>query len=316
MKKKYVIPSAVFIVITLLVCFKITTSFDIMTYHFFLDKSPKLLVSLASIVSFLASPTGLLAITVILIFFLPTNKQRKYLVLDVIISAFIIIISKNIFARQRPLLGQKLLPTSYSYPSGHSLTTITYFGFLLYLTLKSKLPKNKKLLINIIIILLLFLIPISRVIIGVHYISDVIAGIILGYICLEIFIKIYELDKKEKVEKPLYNTISYAIEGIISTMKEERNMTIHILMMFLVITAGIIFHISYLEWIICLILCGLILTLELINTAIENVVDLVTVENNKKAKIAKDSAAGAVLIMSIFASIIGLIIFLPKIFIS
>ena len=116
--------------------------------------------------------------------------------------------------------------------------------------------------------------------------------------------------------KPLYNTISYAIEGIISTMKEERNMTIHILMMFLVITAGIIFHISYLEWIICLILCGLILTLELINTAIENVVDLVTVENNKKAKIAKDSAAGAVLIMSIFASIIGLIIFLPKIFIS
>lgn len=316
MRKKYIIPSVIFVIITLLVCLEVTTSFDTMTYHFILDTSPKILASLAQLVSFLASSTGLLTITFFLIFLLPTNKQRKYLVLNVIISALIIIVSKNIFVRQRPLLGQKLLPTSYSYPSGHSLATITYFGFLLYLSLKSKLSKNKKMLINIVLITLLLLIPISRMILGVHYISDVIAGVILGYLCLEILIKIYESDKEKSIEKPLYKTISYAIEGIITTIKEERNMTIHMLIMLLVITSGVIFHITYLEWIICFILCGLILALELVNTAIENTIDLVTLEKNEKAKKAKDTAAGAVLIMSIFASIIGLIIFLPKIFSS
>ena len=68
------------------------------------------------------------------------------------------------------------------------------------------------------------------------------------------------------------------------------------------------------EWFICLLLFALVFSLELINTAIENTVDLVTTKKNKKAKLAKDAAAGAVLIAAIFASIIGIIIFLPKFF--
>ena len=60
-------------------------------------------------------------------------------------------------------------------------------------------------------------------------------------------------------------------------------------------------------------LFGFVISLEMVNTAIENVVDLVTLEKNPKAKIAKDVAAGAVLVSAISAAIIGLIIFVPKI---
>ena len=69
---------------------------------------------------------------------------------------------------------------------------------------------------------------------------------------------------------------------------------------------------SVTEWCICLTLFGLVMALELVNTSIEAVVDLVTEERKPLAKIAKDTAAGAVLIAAIMAAIIGCIIFVPK----
>lgn len=83
--------------------------------------------------------------------------------------------------------------------------------------------------------------------------------------------------------------------------------------MFLVIAAGLVLHLSVTEWCICLVLFGLILSLELVNTAVESVVDLVTEERKPLAKVAKDTAAGAVLISAIMAAIIGCVIFVPKI---
>ena len=83
--------------------------------------------------------------------------------------------------------------------------------------------------------------------------------------------------------------------------------------MVLVIISGFIFKISITEWIICIVLFGLVITVELINTAIETTVDIVMPEKNEKAKLAKDIAAGAVLVSAIASAIIGIIIFLPKI---
>lgn len=118
---------------------------------------------------------------------------------------------------------------------------------------------------------------------------------------------------KMKDKKRLINSFKYAFEGIISALKTEKNMKIHVLIMMLVIIFGIILKISKIEWIICIVLFGLVISLELINTAIENVVDLITQEINPKAKIAKDVAAGAVLVSAITSAIIGLMIFVPKI---
>jgi len=113
--------------------------------------------------------------------------------------------------------------------------------------------------------------------------------------------------------KKLINSFKYAIEGIASSLKTERNLKIHITMMCLVIIAGMIFKISRIEWCICLILFGLVLSAELFNTAIETVVNLVMPEYHELAKKAKDISAGGVLILAIISAILGVMLFLPKI---
>ena len=116
-------------------------------------------------------------------------------------------------------------------------------------------------------------------------------------------------DKKGKLSK----SFRYAFEGIFTCIRHERNMKIHCVMAVLVVIGGFVLHISQIEWFICLILFGLVISLELVNTAVESTVDLVTEEKRPLAKKAKDTAAGAVLVSAIFAAIIGLIIFVPKI---
>lgn len=113
--------------------------------------------------------------------------------------------------------------------------------------------------------------------------------------------------------KKFLRSFKYALEGIFTGLKEEQNMKIHIAIMILVIIFGILLKISKIEWIICIALFGLVISMELINTAIENTVDLITKEKNEQAKIAKDVAAGAVLVSAIASAIIGLIIFVPKV---
>ena len=113
--------------------------------------------------------------------------------------------------------------------------------------------------------------------------------------------------------KKIRNSFKYAIEGIWTSFKKERNMKIHIFIMILVIIAGIILKINKSEWIICIILFAIVIGSELFNTSIETIVDMVMPEKNEKAKIAKDVSAGAVLVVAIGAAIIGLVIFVPRI---
>lgn len=117
--------------------------------------------------------------------------------------------------------------------------------------------------------------------------------------------------KKEKKD-PLYKSFGYAFQGIFTGVSKERNLKIHMAAAVLVVIAGVVFGISRVEWCICFTLFGLIMALELVNTAVEAVVDLVTEERKPLAKIAKDTAAGAVLIAAIFAAITGCIIFIPR----
>lgn len=114
--------------------------------------------------------------------------------------------------------------------------------------------------------------------------------------------------------KKLINSFKYAIQGILSSFKTERNMKIHIFIMILVIIAGFILKINKCEWIACILCFAIVISGELFNTAIETVVDMVMPYKNDKAKIAKDIAAGAVLTLAIGAAVIGVIIFVPKIF--
>lgn len=107
-------------------------------------------------------------------------------------------------------------------------------------------------------------------------------------------------------------SFGHAYEGILTGVLEERNMKIHCVMAGLVVFFGLLLHITAAEWCVCFVLFGLIMGLELVNTAIEAVVDLVTKEYHPLAKRAKDTAAGAVLIASVMAAVTGLIIFIPR----
>ena len=111
---------------------------------------------------------------------------------------------------------------------------------------------------------------------------------------------------------PLYKSFGYAFAGIFACLKKESNIKIHLFMALMVTIFGFILKISLTEWCICLVLFGLIISLEMVNTALEAVVDLVTSEKRPLAGYAKDTAAGAVLAASIFAAIVGVIIFVPK----
>lgn len=110
----------------------------------------------------------------------------------------------------------------------------------------------------------------------------------------------------------LAKSFGYAFSGIGTCIRDERNIKIHLTITSLVVICGIFFHISASEWCVCLTLFGLVLALELVNTAVEAVVDLVTEERKPLAKRAKDTAAGAVLTAAIAAAAAGLIIFVPK----
>jgi len=95
-------------------------------------------------------------------------------------------------------------------------------------------------------------------------------------------------------------------------IRSEKNMQIHLIFAFLVVVFGLLLCISILEWIACLICFALVFSTEMINTSLENIVDIISPEHHPLAGKAKDIAAGAVLIAAILSAIVGLIIFIPK----
>jgi undecaprenol kinase len=122
------------------------------------------------------------------------------------------------------------------------------------------------------------------------------------------------LDLKGRQKGRFLHSFTFAISGIFHAIRNERNMKIHSVVAIIVIILSWIYHLSAIEWMfISFAICG-VLALELVNTALERVVDLVTKDIHPLAKQAKDVAAGAVLLYAILSVIIGCIIFLPKIF--
>ncbi len=106
---------------------------------------------------------------------------------------------------------------------------------------------------------------------------------------------------------------SNALKGAIVILKEENSLWVHIFVAFVVIIFSVIFSISTIEWALIIFSIGIVIGFEIINTAIEYLVDIVSFEYNIKAKKIKDVAALATLFVTFIAVIIGLLIFVPKI---
>ena len=120
-------------------------------------------------------------------------------------------------------------------------------------------------------------------------------------------------NKRKWKNRDVISSLEFALTGIFTAFKEEKNMRSHVLSALAAIIAGLIFRISATEWLFLLLSIFLVIAFEIMNSAVENVVDLASDYHfSMRAKNAKDMAAGALLVFSGFAVITGLIIFLPK----
>lgn len=113
--------------------------------------------------------------------------------------------------------------------------------------------------------------------------------------------------------KKTLNAFSHACRGILLGIKKERNFRIQCICACLATGAGIFFHISTTEWCILIICMAAVLSLELINTAVEHLCNFIHGEYHPSVKTIKDVSAGAVFIAALAASACGAFIFLPKI---
>lgn len=271
--------------------------------------------------STLASPLALLIICFVAVFFMPSKEYRVPMLLNLILAVLLNLGIKNVFARTRPTEVIALMVESgYSFPSGHTMAAVCFYGFLIFLILRLGHSKLSRILSGF-LLLLIALVGISRIYLGVHYASDVLAGL-----CISVsYLIVYTTFVKKFMEHPnappkpfaqangsLTRSFTFAFEGILAGLRNERNMVIHFGLMALVVVFGVIMQLSQSEWIYCIFLFGLVIMAELFNTAIETIIDMIMPDFDPRAKIAKDTSAGAVLAISIAAALIGAIIFLPK----
>ena len=118
--------------------------------------------------------------------------------------------------------------------------------------------------------------------------------------------------KKEKGIKKFINSFTYPIKGLKYAYRNEQNLAVDVSIAIIVLVLGFVFKINPMEWALLSLTIGLVISCELINTAIEAIVDLVTEDYHPLAKVAKDTSAAAVFVFAIVSIIVGIIIFLPK----
>ncbi len=111
----------------------------------------------------------------------------------------------------------------------------------------------------------------------------------------------------------LIKSFGYAWSGVYHAYNDHPNFKIHLTLALLAVVFGIFYGLNSIEWAIIILTIAVGLVIELLNTSIENVVDLITKEQRLNAKLAKDTAAAAMLIYSLGAALAALVIFLPKI---
>lgn len=173
------------------------SSFDTFVYNIVSKLRCEPLTYIFKFLSFLCSTWFLLGVTVLIMIFSKNKKSAFYIGLNVILCVLLNQLFKHIFMRERPLDINIIIEKGYSFPSGHSMVSLAFYGLFIYLIAHKKMKRNKKFLYCSLLAILVFLIGLSRIYLGVHYASDVIAGFSLAMAYLIIYILIvYKKMKK------------------------------------------------------------------------------------------------------------------------
>lgn len=111
----------------------------------------------------------------------------------------------------------------------------------------------------------------------------------------------------------LKQSFGHAFRGLRYAFLHHQNLRIHTFLAVLAVILGIVFQLSFFEWVVVLLAILLVFVTEMINTAFEEIMKLLKCEYDKRCEIAKDVSAGMVLLAALFAVIVGAVIFLPRI---
>lgn len=184
--------------------------FTIITYAIFNDKINAIdqnihsyilnlrndnLTSILITITNISSAYALIVLSILLLLIMKKKKLPLLISLNLIISFISNQIAKQIFTRPRPIGINLIEETGYSYPSGHAMISMAYFGFIAYLIYKYVKNKLIKTIVISSIFLLIILIGFSRIYLGVHYLSDIIGGFLLSIAYLMLFINSSNLKK-------------------------------------------------------------------------------------------------------------------------
>lgn len=190
------------IIATLLLIDKITP-FDNVIYNAIISLKSDSVTKFFKLITKLCNEKFIIIAT-LLIFIILLFKKKKIgfiLTLNVLLCSGLNTLIKHIFLRPRPV-GLKLIKQGgYSFPSGHSMMAVAFFGILIYLVCKSKWKKWIKILLSSLLTVLILLIGISRIYLGVHFASDVLAGFAIALSYLIIFTSVVFKDKKKKSQE-------------------------------------------------------------------------------------------------------------------
>lgn len=190
------------IIATLLLIDKITP-FDNIIYNAIISLKSDSVTNFFKLITKLCNEKFIIIAT-LLIFIILLFKKKKIgfiLTLNVLLCSGLNTLIKHIFLRPRPV-GLKLIKQGgYSFPSGHSMMAVAFFGILIYLVCRSKWKKSIKILLSSLLTVLILLIGISRIYLGVHFASDVLAGFAIALSYLIIFTSVVFKDKKKKSQE-------------------------------------------------------------------------------------------------------------------
>lgn len=172
--------------------------------HLFAFLEPLNLTTPFKVITNLGGPELLIFLCFILLILVQDRKVGVGISLNLVLCTLLNILVKNIVLRPRPSVASLIVENGYSFPSGHAMASMAFYGFIIYLLWQSKYRKSWKILGTTILTLVILIVGLSRIYLGVHYFSDIICGYILALGYLIIFITVFNkvnIPKKKKRRK-------------------------------------------------------------------------------------------------------------------
>ena len=173
--------------------------FDNLIFSFY--KRNKFITTTMKCFTFFAEPKTIIYLSFVLVLLAKSYKDKFFVIVNPIISLNIFHFIKLLVKRPRPFGINLITQGGYSFPSGHSFISISFYGFMIFIINKRIKNNTLKMILTSILTSLIILIVISRIYLGVHYPSDCLAGFTLGLSYLFMLLFLYNRRMPQKVDK-------------------------------------------------------------------------------------------------------------------